>query len=238
MHFGTDTFGNSVDREKQFVRWLDTVRGEMKALYLLGDIFDFWFEYKHAVPQGFTRFLGKIAELSDTGIEIHYFTGNHDIWISDYLPRELGVILHREPLTATIDGKIFYLAHGDGLGDDNLLFGIIRKIFHNHACRKLFSLIHPSLGIWIALKWAKHSRMKELSHPVPYMGENNEHLVKYAKNYIRQYPETDYLIFGHRHIILDLMLNRRSRMLIIGDWLKHFSYAIFDGENLTLEENG
>ncbi|MDR0686057.1 MAG: UDP-2,3-diacylglucosamine diphosphatase [Dysgonamonadaceae bacterium] len=236
MHFGTDVFGSSVEREKRFVRWIESVRGNMKALYLLGDVFDFWFEYRHAVPQGFTRFLGKIAELSDEGVEVHYFTGNHDIWIYRYLPHELGVILHREPLTTNIDGKIFYLAHGDGLGDNNLSFRFIRGLFHNRACRYFFSLIHPSFGIWLALKWANHSRRKEFEHPAPYLGEEREPLVMYAKDYIRRYPEIDYLIFGHRHIMLDLMLNRRSRMMIIGDWLKYFSYAVFDGEKLALEE--
>jgi UDP-2,3-diacylglucosamine hydrolase len=235
-HFGTNTFGNSIEREKQFVRWLESIHSNMKTLYLLGDIFDFWFEYKHAVPQGFTRVLGKIAQLSDQGTEIHYLTGNHDIWINNYLPRELGITLHREPFVTNIDGKTFHLAHGDGLGDNSPTFHLIRTIFHNPTCRQLFSLIHPSIGIPLALKWAKHSRQKELLHPAPYLGENREHLVIYAKQYIRQHPETDYLILGHRHIMLDLMLNHKSRMMIIGDWLKHFSYAVFDGKKLTLEE--
>jgi UDP-2,3-diacylglucosamine hydrolase len=235
MHFGTDVFGSSIERERRFVRWLDSIRGDVKALYLLGDIFDFWFEYKYAVPQGFTRFLGKIAEMSDAGVEIHYFTGNHDVWIRDYLPYELGVTLHREPLIMEIGGKKFYLAHGDGLGDNSLLFRFIRRVFHNRICQKLFSLIHPSFGIWFAHKWAMHSRQKELSRPLPYLGEEQEHLVLYAKEYIKQQPETDYLIFGHRHILLDLMLSHTSRMLIIGDWLQYFSYAVFNGETLTLE---
>lgn len=236
MHFGSDVFGASLEREKRFVRWLDSIQAEAKAIYLLGDIFDFWFEYKTAVPRGFTRFLGKIAEMSDSGTEIHYFTGNHDIWVSDYLPQEIGVILHKQPLVTKISGKTFYLAHGDGLGDKSHAFKLIRWIFHNRLCQKLFTLIHPDIGIRLAHAWAKSSRMKELTHPTPYFGENKEHLVLYAKEYLQSHADTDYLIFGHRHILLDLMLSKKSRMMIIGDWLQYFSCAVFDGKDLILEQ--
>jgi len=234
MHFGSDIFDSSLKREKRFVRWLDSIKAEAKTLYLLGDIFDFWFEYRKAVPHGFTRFLGKIAEMSDAGTEIHYFTGNHDIWVYDYLPQEIGVILHKKPLVTEISGKTFYLAHGDGLGDKSHSFKLIRWVFHNRLCQKLFRLIHPDMGIGLAQIWAKSSRMKELSNPAPYFGEDKEHLVLYAKEYIQAHPHIDYLIFGHRHILLDLMLNKKSRMMIIGDWLQYFSYAVFDGEDLML----
>ena len=236
MHFGSDIFDSSLKREKRFVRWLDSIKAEAKTLYLLGDIFDFWFEYRKAVPHGFTRFLGKIAEMSDAGTEIHYFTGNHDIWVYDYLPQEIGVILHKKPLVTEISGKTFYLAHGDGLGDKSHSFKLIRWVFHNRLCQKLFRLIHPDMGIGLAQIWAKSSRMKELSNPAPYFGEDKEHLVLYAKEYIQAHPHIDYLIFGHRHILLDFMLNKKSRMMIIGDWLQYFSYAVFDGKNLTLEQ--
>jgi len=234
MHFGADVFGQSVERERKFVAWLNTIRKDAKALYLLGDVFDFWFEYKYAVPQGFTRFLGKIAELSDEGVEIHYFTGNHDIWIKNYLPSELGIILHREPVTVEIEGKTFFLAHGDGLGDDSRSFRFVRAFFHNRTCQRLFALIHPSFGIWLAHKWARHSRLRELRHPVPFLGEEREHLVVFSKKYISEHPETDFLIFGHRHIMLDLQLTHSNRMIILGDWLQHFSYAEFDGKTLIL----
>lgn len=236
MHFGSDIFEKSIEREKRFVRWLDSIKDETKALYLLGDVFDFWFEYKYVVPAGFTRFLGKIAEMSDEGIEIHFFTGNHDIWAYGYLPKEIGVIIHREPLLTEISGKVFYLAHGDGLGDNSFSFRFIRSIFHNSICQKMFAFLHPRLGIGFGYRWSKHSRKKELKNPVPYLGEDKEHLVLYAKDYIKKHPEVDYLIFGHRHIMLDLMLNHKSRMMIIGDWLQHFSFAVFDGEELILEQ--
>jgi len=237
MHLGSPVFGDSREREKRLVRWLDSIKEEAKALYLLGDIFDFWFEYKHSVPRGFTRFLGKLAELSDAGIEIHYFTGNHDIWVYDYLPEEIGLVLHKKPLITEIDGKTFYLAHGDGLGDYSHSFKFIRWIFHNRICQILYRLLHPDFGIMLGNTWAYHSRRKELLHPLPYFGEDKEHLVLYAKSYIQTHPEIDCFIFGHRHLLLDLMLNSKTRMMIIGDWLQHFSYAVFDGKELRLEKS-
>jgi UDP-2,3-diacylglucosamine hydrolase len=234
IHLGSEIFESPKETEKRFVRWLDSIREEVDALYLLGDIFDFWFEYKKVVPRGFTRFLGKIAELSDRGVEIHFFTGNHDIWVFDYLPQETGVIVHKEPLITEMNGKTFYLAHGDGLGDDSRSFRIIRSIFHNRICQILFACFPPRLGIGFAHWWAKHNRKRDIAHPAPYFGEDKEHLVLFAKKQILKYPDIDYFIFGHRHILLDLMLNRKTRMMIIGDWMQYFSYAVFDGEELTL----
>jgi UDP-2,3-diacylglucosamine hydrolase len=236
MHFGSDAFENPQKAEQRFVHWLDTIQDNAVALYLLGDVFDFWFEYKEVVPRGFTRVLGKIAEMNDAGIEIHFFTGNHDIWVKDYLPQETGVILHREPLRTQIGGKTFYLAHGDALGDSSRSFHLIRWIFHNRLCQILFGALHPRWGVGFGYIWSKHSRKKKLANPAPYFGENKEHLVLYAKEYIQKYADTDYLIFGHRHILLDLMLSPRSRMMIIGDWLQYFSYAVFDGKGLSLEQ--
>jgi UDP-2,3-diacylglucosamine hydrolase len=236
LHLGSSVFGESLVNEKRFVRWLDSIKGETKILFLLGDIFDFWFEYKEAVPRGFVRILGKLAEMSDAGTEIHYFTGNHDIWVSDYLPGEIGLIIHRKPVEVEMGGKVFYLAHGDGLGDGSLPFKFIRWIFHNKLCQILFRMIHPDLGIKLAYVWARHSRKKELASPTPYLGENKEHLVQFAKKYVKENPTTDYLIFGHRHILLDLNLPPKSRMMIIGDWLQYFSYAVFDGRRLMLKQ--
>jgi UDP-2,3-diacylglucosamine hydrolase len=236
MHLGSSVFEDPVISEKRFVRWLDSIKENAGVLYLLGDIFDFWFEYKYAAPKGFVRFLGKIAEMHDNGTEIHFFTGNHDIWVYDYLPKETGVIVHKEPLVTKISGKIFYMAHGDGLGDNSPSFKLLRWIFHNRICQLLFRMLHPDWGLWFAHAWARHSRKKDLTNPAPYFGEDKEHLVLYAKEYVRNHPETDYLIFGHRHILLDLMLNKQSRMMIIGDWLQYFSYAVFDGEELILEQ--
>jgi UDP-2,3-diacylglucosamine hydrolase len=236
LHLGSDLLEDPKCTEQRFVRWLDTIRDDAKALYLLGDIFDFWFEYKKTVPRGFTRFLGKIAEMHDAGVDIHFFTGNHDVWMFDYFRNELGVSVHHQPLRTTIDGKNFYLAHGDGLGDDSRSFRLIRSIFHNRMCQILFARLPSRWGVGFGHWWSRRSRQKDLSHPVPYLGEDREHLVLYAKTYIQAHPETDYLLFGHRHILLDRMLDRKSRMLIIGDWMTYFSYAVFDGKELILKQ--
>ena len=236
LHLGSDLLEDPKTTEKRFVRWLESIREEAKALYLLGDIFDFWFEYKKVVPRGFTRFLGKIAEMQDQGTEIHFFIGNHDIWMFDYFQTELGVAVHKKPRILSLNGKLFYLAHGDGLGDQSRPFRLIRSIFHNPICQILFARLPSRWGIGFGHCWSRHNRMKNLTNPIPYLGEDKEHLVLYAKDYIREHPDTDYLIFGHRHILLDLMLNRRSRMMIIGDWMQYFSYAVFDGQELTLEQ--
>jgi UDP-2,3-diacylglucosamine hydrolase len=236
LHLGSDLLEDPGATERRFVRWLDTIRGEAKALYLLGDIFDFWFEYRKTVPRGFTRFLGKMAEMQDSGTEIHFFTGNHDCWMFDYFQRELGVAVHTEPQRVTLGGKRFYLAHGDGLGDESRSFRLIRAIFHNRLCQRLFAAFPSRWGIGFGHWWSRHNRKRDLAHPVAYLGENEEHLVLYAKKYVAAHPDTDYLIFGHRHILLDLMLNPKSRMMIIGDWMTHFSYAIFDGKELILSQ--
>ncbi|MDR0834364.1 MAG: UDP-2,3-diacylglucosamine diphosphatase [Candidatus Symbiothrix sp.] len=234
VHLGSSLFEPALEVERRFVRWLDSIKNDAEAIYLLGDIFDFWFEYKKVVPRGFTRFLGKLGELHDQGIEIHYFTGNHDIWLTDYLANETGAIIHTEPLATTIHGKQFYLAHGDGLGDDSRSFHLLRRIFHNKTCRFLFSCLPINWAVGLAQTWARHSRKKDRDNPVPYLGEDKEHLVLYAKKYLQKHPDTDYLIFGHRHIVLDLQLPPHAQMLILGDWLNYFSYAVFDGNELVL----
>ena len=219
--------------ERKLCRWLDSIKDDAKAIYLLGDIFDYWFEYKNVVPRGFTRFLGKISELTDSGVEVHFFIGNHDIWVTDYLSSECGMIVHTEPLVRDIYGKKFFLAHGDGLGDRSKSFKILRKIFHSKICRKLFANIHPRWAIALAHKWSGHSR--ETGGVAPYLGEDKEYLILFSKEHLKVAPNINFFIYGHRHILLDLMLSRTSRIIILGDWITLFSYAVFDGENLTLE---
>ena len=234
-HLGSDVFEDPLSVEKRFVRWLDSIKHDAKVLYLLGDIFDFWFEYKYVVPRGFTRFLGKISEMSDMGIEIHLFIGNHDIWYFDYLTKETGAILHKKPYITEIEGKKFFLTHGDGLGDNSKTFKLIRYIFHNRLCQILFASIHPRWSIGFAHLWSKHSRKKGLKETAEYFGEDKEHLVLFSKKYLEEDPSIDYFIFGHRHILLDLMLSKKSRVLIIGDWIQYYSFAVFDGKELKLE---
>ena len=236
-HLGSLAVEHRRTQERRLVRFLDSIKEKASAIYMLGDMFDFWNEYKYVVPKGFTRFLGKISELTDNGVEIHFFTGNHDIWMYGYLEEECGVIVHHKPITTDIYGKIFFLAHGDGLGDPDIKFQILRKIFHNSTCQKLFNAIHPRWGISLGLHWAKHSRLKRPDgKEEPYKGENKEDLIRFTKQYMQTHTNIDYFLYGHRHIELDLKLSKKSRMLILGDWIWQFTYAVFDGEHMFLEQ--
>ena len=219
--------------ERKICRWLDMVRQDAGTIYLLGDIFDYWFEYKNVVPRGYTRFLGKIAEITDSGIEVHFFIGNHDIWVTDYLQKECGMIVHLKPLTTDIYGKKFFLAHGAGLGDNSKTFKILRTIFHSKICRIAYAAIHPRWTVGFAHWWSNHNR--EIHATPEYFGEDKEHLVLYAKEQLKQSPDINFFIFGHRHIMLDLMLSANSRIAILGDWIDYFSYGVFDGKNFSLE---
>ena len=235
-HLGSRAIAHSRTQERRVVNFLDSIKHKAAAVYLLGDMFDFWYEFRLVVPKGYTRFLGKLSELTDMGVEVHFFIGNHDIWCGDYLTRECGVILHRKPMTVELYGKEFYLAHGDGLGDNDKKFKLLRAMFHIRTLQTLFSCIHPRWSVELGLNWAKHSRLKRIDGKEPeYQGEANEPLVCYAKEYSKTHPEINYYIFGHRHIELDLMLSSTSRVLILGDWINLFSYAVYDGENLFLE---
>ncbi len=200
-------------------------------------MFDFWYEYTTVVPRGYTRFLGKLSELTDLGVEVHYFTGNHDIWSYSYLEQECGVIMHREPLTIELADKVFFLAHGDGLGKEKASFRFIQSIFHNRFCQILFSAIHPRWGLDFGLKWAAKSRIKHERQggEPPYQGEDKEELVLFAKNYLTSHPNVNYFLFGHRHIELELILSRSTRLIILGDWISKFTFAVFDGEQLWME---
>ncbi len=235
-HLGSWAVAHRRTQERRLVRFLDEIKGKAAAVYLLGDMFDFWYEWRRVVPCGFVRFLGKLAELTDSGVEVHYFTGNHDLWAYDYLRRECGVVLHREPLTTELYGKEFFLAHGDGLGDPKRGFKVIRAIFTNRVCQWLFSnVLHPNAAMHFGLAWAKQSRQKSVNgEEPPFMGEENEYLVLFSKDYHALHPAIDFYIYGHRHIALDLTLSNDARMLVLGDWISHFTYAVWDGLSLTL----
>ncbi|MDR3119394.1 MAG: UDP-2,3-diacylglucosamine diphosphatase [Mediterranea sp.] len=236
-HLGSKAIQSGRTQERRLVNFLDSIKHKALAVYLLGDMFDYWFEYRNVVPKGYTRFLGKLSELTDMGVEVHFFIGNHDIWCRDYLTKECGVVMHYEPLTIEIYGKEFYLAHGDGLGDPDKKFKLLRALFHNRTLRRLFAAIHPRWSVEWGLNWAKHSRLKRESGKEPgYMGEDRENLVLFSKEYLKSHPNINYFIYGHRHIMLDLMLSKSARMMILGDWISCFSYVVFDGESLFLEE--
>lgn len=233
-HLGSRMVENPREHEMRVVRWLDKVKHDAEAIYMLGDMFDFWFEYKTVVPKGFVRFLGKVAELIDSGIEIHFFTGNHDIWTFGYLEKEIGLIVHKSPIEKTIKGKNFFLAHGDGLFTEEKGFKIIRKIFHSKTCQKLFGLLPPRLGQNFGYAWSKSNREKIIHLENKFQGEENEFLVRFAKKYVQTH-DVDYLVFGHRHIELNLQITKKSSVIILGDFVGIFSYGVFDGERFWLE---
>jgi len=232
-HLGSKSHADSLQTERKICRWLDAVKKDAAAIYLLGDIFDYWYEYKYVVPKGFTRVLGKLAEVTDAGVEVHFFIGNHDIWLTDYLSRECGMTLHFEPLITVIYGKKFFLAHGDGLGDDSRSFHLLRKVFHSRFLRKCFSAIHPRWTIPLAQGWSNSSR--ENGGLQPYLGEDREYLIRFAKEKLTAVPDINYFVFGHRHILLNLPIAEQSRVIMLGDWISYFSYAVFDGESVELK---
>ncbi len=258
-HLGSRAIEHKRTQERRLVNFLDQIKDKAEAVYMLGDMFDFWFEYKDVVPRGFTRFLGKISELTDNGVEVHFFTGNHDMWMDDYLEKECGVILHRGPIACELYGKEFYLAHGDGLDYQDRKWNVklMFACFHSKLLQRLAKMIHPHWFMNFGLEWAKRSRLRHsvkeehgefenakslvgyesaaTNGELPYQGEDKEGLVLYAKDYLKSHPTINYFIFGHRHIELDLMLSRSSRILLMGEWMSLFTYAVWDGENLFMD---
>jgi len=232
LHLGIPSHSESLIREKLFVSWLDKARKDANAFFLLGDIFDFWFEYRRVVPRGYTRLLGKISELTDQGIPVHFFTGNHDIWVFDYLPRETGIILHRNSFQWESNGKKFYLSHGDGLGPGDRSYKILKTIFTNRTLQWLFARLHPNFALWLAAKLSEDSRLSGVS--TDFLGEDKEYLIQYAYHILEK-ENFDYFIFGHRHIPLDFKLRNGSRFIFLGDWINHFTYGVFDEQGFSLK---
>jgi UDP-2,3-diacylglucosamine hydrolase len=234
IHLGAPDFEHSLVREKKLVKWLKEKSADAEAFYLLGDIFDFWFEYKHIVPRGFSRFLGCISEITDAGIPVHFFTGNHDIWVFDYLPKETGVIVHKTPQIINLSGKTFYLAHGDGLGPYDKKYNLLKRIFTNSFLQWAFKRIHPNFSVAFAKRWSKYSRAQ---HQYPEkIDYEAEWLVKFARNYLEsENSDIDYFVFGHRHIPIKHALNEKTSFINLGDWLMNFTYGEFDGSNFHLK---
>jgi len=237
LHLGTPDEQSSAAREKLFVRWLDEVRKDAAEIFIIGDIFDFWHEYGTVIPKGFVRLQGKIAEISDAGIPVHVFTGNHDLWMFGYLEKELGVKTYKAPIQRTWNGKKFYIGHGDGLGPGDHGYKFIKKVFANPICQFLFRWIHPDIGMRLAQYFSHKSRFgvngdkKKLEQ---FQGEENEWLIQFSKDTLKK-EYYDYFIFGHRHLPLDILLDGKSRYINTGDWLDYNSYAVFDGEKLELK---
>jgi UDP-2,3-diacylglucosamine hydrolase len=230
FHLGLPAGSPPLDREKKVVAWLNSVAPDAKEIYLLGDVFDFWWEYKLVVPRGFTRFLGTLAEITDSGIPVHFFTGNHDMWIGNYLVNECGIIAHTAPVTKTFDGKKFHLAHGDGLGTKDTAYKILLSIFRNKPLRVMYSALHPSIGVGIGLKWSLSSRLgKGIS--TGFLGEEREDLIRYAKS-IPEEENIDYFIFGHRHLEMKYTMTNGKEIIFLGDWIRNGSYAVWNGKDL------
>lgn len=235
FHLGAPDYDTSRKREALIVSWLDSIAPSAKEVYLVGDLFDFWFEYKKAIPRGFVRLQAKIAELTDNGIPVNVFTGNHDMWMFDYLPKELGVNLYREPIKKEYNGKQFLIGHGDGLGPGDHGYKFIKKVFANKVCQWLFARLHPNFGIWLADFWSGKSRGANRGEDEKFLGEENEWLAIYSKEYLQK-EHIDYFIFGHRHLPLDLEVGPNSRYINLGEWMNYNTYAVFDGKELSLKE--
>jgi UDP-2,3-diacylglucosamine hydrolase len=232
FHLGLKAGSNPLDREKKVVRWLRSIAPEAKEIYLIGDIFDFWWEYRLVVPKGFTRFLGSVSEITDSGIPVHFFTGNHDMWMKNYFTDECGVITHTSPITRVFDGKKFLIAHGEGLGSNSTGYRILLSIFRNKPLQVMYSALHPSIGVGFGHKWSLHSRLgKGIS--LEYLGEEKEDLIRYAKSFLLK-EKVDYFVFGHRHIEMTCKVGESSEIIFLGDWVKDSSYAVWDGETMTL----
>lgn len=237
-HLGSLAF-DSRENEKKLCRWMDHIRQDCEALYILGDMMDFWYEYKRVVPKGYVRFFGRLAEFVDAGIPVYWSAGNHDIWLFRYLQEEIGVVVYHQPILVEWHGKKFFIDHGDGLGDSTFGTHFLSAVFKSKVAQWLFShLLHPDAALSFGLRWSRHSfekRKKEDS--TAYLGEDKEYLLRFAKEYAQTHPENtpDYYVFGHRHILLDMQLANKSRVIILGDWINEFSYGLFDGTDFLVE---
>jgi UDP-2,3-diacylglucosamine hydrolase len=233
FHLGVPNAEASRKREHRIVSWLDLVKTDAAEIYLLGDVFDFWFEYRHVIPKGFIRLQGKLAELADAGIKLHYFTGNHDMWVFDYLPSEIGMTLYRQPVIREIDGKKFYIGHGDGLGPGDYRYKFIKKLFASKVCQWLFARIHPNAGIAMANYWSRQSRIATGNYDDQYKGDDKEYLMVFATEELKK-QHIDFFIFGHRHLVIDKKVGENSRYINLGDWIKFNTYALWDGVKLQV----
>jgi UDP-2,3-diacylglucosamine hydrolase len=237
FHLGAPSKTLSLEREKKVVKWLDQIKDDAHSIYLVGDIFDFWFEYKHAIPKGFIRLQGKLAELRDAGIPIIFFTGNHDMWMFDYFPSELGIPIYRKPAQLLVGGKKLLVGHGDGLGPGDSMYKLLKKIFESKFSQWLFARIHPNFGIGLANRWSRSSRISNnKKEEDQFLGEK-EYLWQYCKD-IETHEHHDFYVFGHRHLPLELEVSE-GKYINLGEWVNYYTYGTFDGNEfklLTFEE--
>lgn len=233
FHLGAPNAADSLLREKKIVQFLASIQSQAAAVFLMGDMFDFWYEYTRVVPRGYTRLLGKLAEMTDSGIAIHFFVGNHDMWMKDYFQQELNIPVYFEPKEFLLGDKLFYLAHGDGLGPGDHGYKALKKVFRNPLCQALFGLVPPAIGIGIADYFSRKSRAKTGGKEEAWLGAENEWLITYCREQLQQ-RQYDFMVFGHRHLPIDFLLNTQSRYINLGDWIHYCTYAVFDGTQLSL----
>jgi UDP-2,3-diacylglucosamine hydrolase len=234
FHLGIPDAASSLEREKRIVRWLTEAEKDAAEIFLVGDLFDAWFEYKRAVPKGFVRLLGKITEITDKGIPVHVFTGNHDMWMFGYLEKECGVKLYHAPIEREWSGKKFFIGHGDGLGPGDHGYKFIKKVFRNPLAQWFYARLHPNFGLWLADFFSRKGYDKKDAER-DYHGDDKEFLMVFCKEYLQR-RHADYFIFGHRHLPLDKKVGEKSRYINLGDWIVYNTYAVFDGEDLFLLE--
>ncbi|MBS1615215.1 MAG: UDP-2,3-diacylglucosamine diphosphatase [Bacteroidetes bacterium] len=234
FHLGIPNRESSLEREKRLCRWMDIIREDAALLYLVGDIFDVWFEYKNVIPKGYTRFLGKLAELRDAGLSIEAFTGNHDLWMRGYFEEELGIPVYHAPIRRSFNDRKFFIGHGDGLGPGDQGYKLLKKTLNNPVLQWLYRRIHPDTGVGLA-GWASRLGPKHNeSIKEEFLGPEKEFLIQYCNDFLKTEP-MDYFVFGHRHLPLDYPLSGHARYINLGDWIRYDSYAVFDGKELELK---
>ena len=234
QHLGAPTKEKSFPREQKFIRWLDEVKQDAEAIFLLGDLFDFWFEYKTVVPKGFVRVLGKLAEIKDSGIPIYFFVGNHDLWMNDYFETELNIQVYHEPKEFIFNNKTFLIGHGDGLGPGDKGYKRMKKVFTNSFSKWLYRWLHPDIGVRLAQYFSVKNKLISGDEDVTFLGEDQEWLVQYAKKKLQE-KHYDYFLFGHRHLPMEIKIGEASKYINTGDWITHFTYAVFDSQELSLK---
>jgi UDP-2,3-diacylglucosamine hydrolase len=234
FHLGAPDETSSKKRERRILHWLDSIEHEAAAIFLVGDIFDFWFEYNKVIPKGFVRFLGKVADLRDKNIPVIFFTGNHDLWMQDYFEKELDVPVHHHPIQLKIEGKNFLIGHGDGLGPGDAQYKILKQIFTNRIAKWLFRWLHPDIGVWLAQKWSSNSRISKIQKNENDFKGEDEWLWQYCHQ-VEKNQHFDYYVFGHRHIPLDLPVGEKSRYFNLGEWVSQYTYGVFDGKQFEIK---
>jgi UDP-2,3-diacylglucosamine hydrolase len=234
FHLGAPDRATSLVRERRLLAFLERIRQDAAAIFIVGDLFDFWYEYRTVVPKGYVRILGKMAELTDAGIPMYFFTGNHDMWMRGYFEEELQIPVYHEPRTFEFNGKKMLIGHGDGLGPGDRGYKFLKKIFRNRLCQALFGILPPAIGVGLAGWLSRRSRAMTSTEDGVFLGEEKEWLVIYSREWLKK-EHFDFFIFGHRHLPIDLPLNGDgSRYINLGDWIRYYTYAVFDGETLSL----